>query len=363
MRPKAVVFLLLLGISVLLLLSSCRREDSLSLPDTLFYRIIGIHNRQCVGHINGEEVPAELYLHWLRYSCRYWDSYVYDNSGQHIDWAAPLGGSTTYGDFAKSEAWELCKLQILTEQWYTEYGAELSSQQEQALNDERQQYIEYYGDEDAYLLALSKQGVSQQTFDRIRRLGAVYTALQQRSQSSDCPLYPSTEQLRHFGQEQAYLTIDYILLRTTDPSTGEDLGEDVKQQKFRQAQALQTQLQRSAEPDTLFQQLASLYSEDPQRVLHPDGQTMKATQLPQDLTLAGELAENQCSDILHTQDGYLLLFRRPLQVDSLRSEYFTAAFQAALDSVSWESDPILEHLDVDKFFQRLPPVSAGTQPL
>ena len=343
------------------LLCGCAAQTKPETEESLLCRIAGWSAQSTVAQVEGQEVSARLYLFWLGYSCRYWDRYVYRQSGAHIDWDATLSGALSYADFARSEAWRLVQLQLLTEQWAETYGAELSSMQQTRLAEERTAHVARCGDEDAFHLMLRKQGADEALYHRICCLPLLYASLTALAQTPDSALYAPEETLRRFAREQGYLSLDILLLNTRDRDSGALLGEQIEAQVQAQAQALLYQLKQSLHPEELFSQFADLYSQDPYRPQHPDGYLYTAETLPEEFSAAAALKEGEFSPLLTMPYGVALLCRKSTYPASLREEYFSSSFAAALSHLSCRQDPRIGRLDVGRFFRLLPQIDTKAQ--
>ena len=112
--------------------------------DGLYYQVTGIRPDAQMVRINGEAVSAEEYLYWLASVCEY----LYSYSGGALDFSAQITEDMTYGAYAKQDALETVKLYTVTRQWAKEAGITLTDEDIKALDDQRAQYIGYYGSEE-----------------------------------------------------------------------------------------------------------------------------------------------------------------------------------------------------------------------
>jgi len=350
-RPKAVVLglFLLLSVAVLLWLRHGGRVQTAPVEDGLFYELTGLHDGESVGLVDGEEIPARLYLFYLAYSCRHWAGRIYEESGQRVDWSAPLQDGLTYGDFIREEAWSLVRLQITTEHWAREHGVTLSPAAQQALNREEAEYIRRCGSEEKLDQALAAQGIDRDTFDRLRQLSHLYRALLELAKTEGSLLHPGEEELLTFGTEHSYISWDLLLLKNSD-AQGQPLSQQAREETLQQLQALQYQLQRSPDKAGLFTQLANLYSRDSRRLLHPEGYTTPTEEVPEIFAAVLALEENQCSEAVETTDGWWLLFRRPLQTQELIAPYFAEKLRQKAQCITWNSR-LPRDLDLSAFYE------------
>ena len=150
--------LLVVGISASGILTNGHRTDG------LFYQASGIRPDAELLTVNGETIDAEEYLYWLAYDCEYLAYNVQD-----LDFDAELSEGMTYGAYAKQDALETVKLYAVVRQWAKRGNVTLSDADREALENQRQQYITYYGSQEAYSKQIQGMGVSEAMFDAISR--------------------------------------------------------------------------------------------------------------------------------------------------------------------------------------------------
>ena len=139
-------FAAMLAVSVMVLwIASGDRMSAGQRTDGLYYEVTGIHPDAVLMRINGEDISAEEYLYWLAYDCEYLTSYV-----PNLDFSAEVSNGMTYGSYAKADAVETVKLYALLRQWAKQYNVSLTEEDEARLQQQRQQYVTYYGGEEGY---------------------------------------------------------------------------------------------------------------------------------------------------------------------------------------------------------------------
>ena len=138
-------FAAMLVVSVLMVLwiASGDRMSAGQRTDGLYYEVTGIHPDAVLMRIDGEDISAEEYLYWLAYDCEYLTSYV-----PNLDFSAEVSNGMTYGSYAKADAVETVKLYALLRQWAKQYNVSLTEEDETRLQQQRQQYVTYYGGEE-----------------------------------------------------------------------------------------------------------------------------------------------------------------------------------------------------------------------
>lgn len=157
-------FAAMLVVSVLMVLwiASGDRMSAGQRTDGLYYEVTGIHPDAVLMRINGEDISAEEYLYWLAYDCEYLTSYV-----PNLDFSAEVSNGMTYGSYAKADAVETVKLYALLRQWAKQYNVSLTEEDEARLQQQRQQYVTYYGGEEGYQQQLQLLGISEDTFETV----------------------------------------------------------------------------------------------------------------------------------------------------------------------------------------------------
>ena len=121
--------------------------------DGLFYQASGIRPDAELLTVNGETIDAEEYLYWVAYDCEYLSANVSD-----LDFDAELSDGMTYGAYAKQDALETVKLYAVIRQWARQGNVTLTDSDREALEKQRQQYINYYGSQEAYLKQIQGMG-------------------------------------------------------------------------------------------------------------------------------------------------------------------------------------------------------------
>ena len=141
----------------------------------LLYQASGLHPDGEMLAISGQTVTCEEYLFWLGMVC--------DNvtaSMPDVDWSAAVtGDGMTFAEYAKTDAVEAAKQHAVVRAWAQQAGVALSDASTLELDAQRQQYVAYYGSEEAYLQQLALMGISEEAYDRILEDQYLYRDLYQ----------------------------------------------------------------------------------------------------------------------------------------------------------------------------------------
>lgn len=187
--------LLVVGISASGILTNGHRTDG------LFYQASGIRPDAELLTVNGETIDAEEYLYWLAYDCEYLAYNVQD-----LDFDAELSEGMTYGAYAKQDALETVKLYRRGSPVAKRGNVTLSDADREALENQRQQYITYYGSQEAYSKQIQGMGVSEAMFDAISRGYYLYAGVRQAFCTPGSALYPAQEDIDALARQKGYAT-------------------------------------------------------------------------------------------------------------------------------------------------------------
>ena len=250
-------FAAMLVVSVLMVLwiASGDRMSAGQRTDGLYYEVTGIHPDAVLMRINGEDISAEEYLYWLAYDCEYLTSYV-----PNLDFSAEVSNGMTYGSYAKADAVETVKLYALLRQWAKQYNVSLTEEDEARLQQQRQQYVTYYGGEEGYQQQLQLLGISEDTFDSINRMYLLYARIHDLYTADGSAMHPTQEAIDAFAQEKGYVTVKLLYW----PASG---GENSQAQ----AEDFAARLATAEDKDALYAEMAQqlgIEEGDTGRTLH-----------------------------------------------------------------------------------------------
>ncbi len=128
--------------------------------DGLMYQASGLHPDGELMSINGQVVSCEEYLYWLAQDCEYLAGQV-----EGLDWNAAVTEGMTFAEYAKADAAEAVKQHAVVRAWAQEAGITLTDEDKAEMAAQREQYVTYYGSEEAYLRQLELVGISEETLE------------------------------------------------------------------------------------------------------------------------------------------------------------------------------------------------------
>ena len=329
-------FAAMLVVSVLMVLwiASGDRMSSGQRTDGLYYEVTGIHPDAVLMRINGEDISAEEYLYWLAYDCEYLTSYV-----PNLDFSAEVSNGMTYGSYAKADAVETVKLYALLRQWAKQYNVSLTEEDEARLQQQRQQYVTYYGGEEGYQQQLQLLGISEDTFDSINRMYLLYARIHDLYTAAGSAMHPTQEAIDAFAQEKGYVTVKLLYW----PASG---GENSQAQ----AEDFAARLSTAEDKDTLYAEMAQQLGIE----AGDTGRTFSAETLGDTLSAAfSALEPGQVSGILEGAAGYLILRRLTTDEETLRSAHFDSLLRAAAADCVVQVSDAYEALQPGKFMAAL----------
>ena len=290
--------------------------------------------------INGEDIPADLFLYWLFWDCYYEYSYYYYYYGYTVDMMA---------DALLEDAVTMALYRTVLRQKAAELGclptdAQVQEAKDMLLSDGQ----EYY---DSLKAAY---GLSDESMDYISTYSYYYENL------LDTIPTPTDEKLKEYMDDQGLFYVKHILLKTTDDQN-QPLSDDEIAEKKALADDLLAQLQAAEDMPAKFDELMKAHSEDPGVATNPDGYVFGSS----DSLVGGfreaalELEEGQLSGIVETDYGYHIMLRLAF-TDEMKETYRMECRQEDLDGMmgQWTETvevtraPALDALDVAAFFDR-----------
>lgn len=166
---------------------------------------------------------------------------------------------------------------------------------------------------------------------------------------------PSEDVIKKYYKDN-YVRAKSILTLTVDTETNEALPDDKKQEALRKITEVKTKLD---EGDS-FENLVNEYNEDPGYDEYPDGYTFTKddSYSKSFMDTAFSLKEDEVSDIIETEYGYMIIKRAPLLDEYMSSEAISEkivknAFQEKLDKLCADADirlnkSVYDSVDVEK---------------
>lgn len=101
---------------------------------------------------------------------------------------------------------ETVKLYAVIRQWARQGNVTLTDSDREALEKQRQQYINYYGSQEAYLKQIQGMGVSETMFDSINQGYYLYAGVRQAFCTEGSALYPAQEDIDALAKDSGYAT-------------------------------------------------------------------------------------------------------------------------------------------------------------
>lgn len=292
---------------------------------SIFTTLTDLDMTETVLELDGNAIPADMYLYWLMYSCNsleyqlnmlsaYYGMYTetIDEDGR-IKWEESADGMPLL-DIVREDAEGSALPYALIENVAKEQGVELTEQEQEAMDAELAEQIEQAGGEEAFLQNLYEIGLSRESYMRLIKLNYLYDRLLELASDTFSALYEAP------SDDNAY--VDHILLMTIDSATNEPLSEEEIAEKKAKAEELLAQLRGTApaELEAVFTRMAEENGEDPGRESGA-GYLMDSTtnfvQEFKDAALA--LRPGEISGIVESDYGYHILLRKELTGDHLRT--------------------------------------------
>lgn len=183
--------------------------------DGLLYQASGLHPDGELLLIDGQTVTAEEYLYWLAQDCDYLAGQV-----EGLDWDAAVTEDMTFGAYAKADAMEAVKQHAVVRAWAEEAGIGLTDADKAELEAQRQQYVTYYGSEEAFLQRLAVMGVSEAAWDMIQTGQYLYRNLYEAFCTPGSGLYPDEASLADYAAAQGYMSVYAVTVTDDDDAAG-----------------------------------------------------------------------------------------------------------------------------------------------
>lgn len=321
--------------------STSSEEIVADLTQDLFPFAAGMEASDTALTVNGQEVPADLFLYWLALNCAYFQQ----------NYGLPLDGS--YGNAVLQDSLTMTAYYVIMEQKVLEEGCPLTDEQRSEIQAEMVADGQETYDNRKLLFNLTDE-----TMEFIYSVSDYYDNLLHTLTSA-----PTQDELNQYVYQAKH-----ILLLTVDMDgtpTVQDgayvypsLDEETIAEKKALADDLLAQLRSSDDPEALFDELMNEYSEDTGLESNPDGYTTTVGQMvPAFEETALSLDFGEISDVVESSYGYHIILRGEVEdLDSYADQYRQSLLDARIDQ--WLEDaevtPVetIENLDVANFYNR-----------
>lgn len=333
MRRRVTALALLLCLA----LTACGGGED-SRDQGLFQEASGVEETEVLLTVDGREVPAWRYLHWLRRCCGQLRE-QYRAAGLPLDWNAPVEGGTL-ADYVKDQALADTALYATVETLAEANGCALDEADLAALESAWEEKAAEYGGEEAYLRRLADMGLDRARMEELAGVGRLYAKLYDLYLEEGSALAPAPEALAAFAAEQGRITVNRLLFAA---------GEDRESARQRAAEAFA----RLNTAEDLRAEFAALAAEGDDR-LGPRTFTLGDGTLDQELEAAAQALEaGQCSGILETGEGFSILLREETDCGGVEEDYFDHLLQEAAENAEVRLTESYGALDPAAFAARL----------
>ncbi len=304
----------------------------------------GLSPEETLLTINGQEVPADLYLYWLAQNCAYFESY-YGSYGLTV---------ADYGDSLLDDTVSAATYYVLLDQMAREQGCPLTDDQ---LAQVRQELTA--NGEERYEDLKTMYGLSDSSMEFVFSLSLCYSNLL----DALAPV-PTADELNNYAYQARH-----ILLLTVDmegqPTLQDDgtyayppLEDSVIAEKKALAEDLLAQLQAADDLDAKFNELMNEYSEDTGLAANPNGYTTTVGQMVAPFEQAAlALDFGEMSGIVESSYGYHIILRGEVaDLDSYAEQYRESQLEKLVDQELEQAEVVrsdkLNSLNAAEFFNR-----------
>ena len=224
--------------------------------------------------------------------------------------------------YLRQKTEENLKIAGAIEKIASENNIVLSSEDEQQLEKDKQEYIDKLGGKLKFCKFLYDNRTSEEAYDKIARLDKLYTKVYDELYASGKEKDLTEKEIR---EAESTYQIEYkkarqIFLLTVDPTTKDDLSDSVIEQKKLLAQTIRNELNENSD----FDEYIKKYSDDAVDKEPPYDMYFKSGQMIEEIEDAvNELQVGQISPVIKSEYGFHIIKR-----DELDDGYF----QKYLDS-------------------------------
>ena len=307
----------------------------------LYYEVTGIRPDAQIMTVNGQAVCAEEYFYWLASVCEY----LYSYTDGTVNFNSKLTEDMTFGQYAQSDAAQTVTLYAVVRQLAAQKGVTLTAEDEAALDAQRAQYVEYYGNEETYLRQLKIIGVSEKMLRSIESVPYLYSHLAELYCTEGGELYPSAEDLAGFGKEGGYVTAQLLFFATTDLEAS--AVEEVRTKAADYVQRWQSASDKTATYLTMCQELG-LSADAAGLTFEPNSSD------PVVCSAVSKLAVGEISGVIEGENGFYVALRMELNANALAQDLFSLLMSELQSSAKVEyTASLYDSIDVATFYADL----------
>ena len=219
----------------------------------------------------------------------------------------------TFETFTKLDAAKAALLYRVVEQKAAELDVTLSAEDEESLAGLREEAITYFGSEEAYQAYLENNYLTEDLYTYFQKISSLYYGLF----------------VGYFGENGEKCT-DEDSIGVVE-NEGYILAKHILVETEAEAQELLSQLDAAGENYlTVFDELMQAHSIDPGLAAFPNGYLFTNGDMQEEFdTAARALAYNQYSGVVHSESGYHIILRLPIDPEWILDEGYTVRYYAA----------------------------------
>lgn len=346
-RLLALGLTLIMGLS---LLTGCGSKKTELRKSGLYYDASGISPDAVLLTVDGWDMTADRYFYWLTTNCDY-ISHAYQPDGS-LDWEMERGGKTL-AEYVKEEAVRSTAFYGTIERLAKKYDCAITSEDLGAIDVQWNTAVQQYGTEEDYLNVLAQVGVDKAHAQLVTADYYLYNHLYETFLDETSGLYADDETIAAYVEDEQLRAVDDILISTMDIDPADTAAVAERKTK---AESILNKLQSSEDPLNYFSTLADTYSDDVARDDYPNGfilapgSGVMSTEFEE---AALQLNENEWSGVVKAPEGFYIILRRPLDLDTVKANYFDAMLHESAENAEIKYAPEYKTINVGNFYKNL----------
>lgn len=317
---------------------------------------------EVIGSIDGHEVTWQEYYYWLYMQASQMQSYFTQMAayyGSSVSWADDIGDGTgdSYSDLAVDNAGFMLTQLYGIEGYAEKNNIKLTKADEETVEAQLESdIVSICGEgatEDDFNKKLSETYLDRDLYDRLNRIDKLYNNGFVAKYGEGGEKVSDSEAVKYL-EDNGYLSASHILLMTTNPSTGEALGEDEIAQKKAQAEEIAEELNAIDDDKELLARFAELkteFDEDSGKTYYPDGYVFtEGTMVTEFEDAVKSLKAGEVSGVVESPYGYHVIMRlahdadRTVSYSSDGTEQYSARYMCASQKFSDEMESYVTSL-------------------